>query len=124
MEAMKLYISLIIFFLGFITSIISIVIKYTKNIKVKNNLQNMLMIIDEIIPLIIEAEEFLSYSGEEKKEYVVSRIFRKLNNCNIKIEEEKIDNIIEKLVDFTKEVNYEESDFYTNDAKTLVKKNG
>lgn len=124
MEEMKLYISLIVFFLGLITSIISIVIKYTKNIKVKNNLQNMLMIIDEIIPLIIEAEEFLSYSGEEKKEYVVSRIFRKLNNCNIKIEEEKIDNIIEKLVDFTKEVNYEESDFYTNDAKTLVKKNG
>lgn len=124
MEEMKLYISLIVFFLGFITSIISIVIKYTKNIKVKNNLQNMLMIIDEIIPLIIEAEEFLSYSGEEKKEYVVSRIFRKLNNCNIKIEEEKIDIIIEKLVDFTKEVNYEESDFYTNDAKTLVKKNG
>lgn len=124
MEEMKLYISLIVFFLGLITSIISIVIKYTKNIKVKNNLQNMLMIIDEIIPLIIEAEEFLSYSGEEKKEYVVSRIFRKLNNCNIKIEEEKIDTIIEKLVDFTKEVNYEESDFYTNDAKTLVKKNG
>ena len=124
MEEMKLYISLIVFFLGLITSIISIVIKYTKNIKVKNNLQNMLMIIDEIIPLIIEAEEFLSYSGEEKKEYVISRIFRKLNNCNIKIEEEKIDNIIEKLVDFTKEVNYEESDFYTNDAKTLVKKNG
>ena len=124
MEEMKLYISLIVFFLGLITSIISIVIKYTKNIKVKNNLQNMLMIIDEIIPLIIEAEEFLSYSGEEKKEYVVSRIFRKLSNCNIKIEEEKIDNIIEKLVDFTKEVNYEESDFYTNDAKTLVKKNG
>ena len=109
MEEMKLYISLIVFFLGLITSIISIVIKYTKNIKVKNNLQNMLMIIDEIIPLIIEAEEFLSYSGEEKKEYVISRIFRKLNNCNIKIEEEKIDDIIEKLVDFTKEVNYEES---------------
>lgn len=124
MEDLKLYISIVIFILGLITSIISIIIKYTKNIKVKNNLKNILGVIEELIPLIEEAETFASYSGEEKKEYVISRIYRKLNKEDIKIDEEKIDEMIEKLVSFSKEVNYKESETCTNELKTLVKKNG
>ena len=124
MEDLKLYISIVIFILGLITSIISIIIKYTKNIKVKNNLKNILGVIEELIPLIEEAETFSSYSGEEKKEYVISRIYRKLNKEDIKIDEEKINEMIEKLVSFSKEVNYKESETCTNELKTLVKKNG
>ena len=124
MEDLKLYISIVIFILGLITSIISIIIKYTKNIKVKNNLKNILGVIEELIPLIEEAETFSSYSGKEKKEYVISRIYRKLNKEDIKIDEEKIDEMIEKLVSFSKEVNYKESETCTNELKTLVKKKG
>ena len=124
MEDLKLYISIVIFILGLITSIISIIIKYTKNIKVKNNLKNILGVIEELIPLIEEAETFSSYSGEEKKEYVISRIYRKLNKEDIKIDEEKINEMIEKLGSFSKEVNYKESETCTNELKTLVKKNG
>lgn len=124
MEDLKLYISIVIFVLGLITSIISIIIKYTKNIKVKNNLKNILGVIEELIPLIEEAETFSSYSGEEKKEYVISRIYRKLSKEDIKIDEVKIDEMIEKLVSFSKEVNYKESETCTNELKTLVKKNG
>lgn len=124
MEDLKLYISIIIFILGLITSIISIIIKYTKNIKIKNNLKNILGVIEELIPLIEEAETFSSYSGEEKKEYVISRIYRKLNKEDIKIDEVKINEMIEKLVSFSKEVNYKESETCANELKTLVKKNG
>ena len=76
---------------------------------------------NDLIPLICEAEKFTSYNGEEKKEYVVSRIIRNLSNSNIKIGEEKINEMIEKLVSFSKEVNYKESKNVTNETKTLVK---
>lgn len=121
MEEVKLYLYIIIFVLSLITSIVSIIVKYSKNVKVKNNLENVLNIMNDLIPLICEAEKFTSYNGEEKKEYVVSRIIRNLSNNNIKIDEEKINEMIEKLVSFSKEVNYKESKNVTNETKTLVK---
>lgn len=121
MEEVKLYLYIIIFVLSLITSIISIALKYSKNLKVKNNLETVLNIMNDLIPLICEAEKFTSYNGEEKKEYVVSRIIRNLSNSNIKIGEEKINEMIEKLVSFSKEVNYKESKNVTNETKTLVK---
>lgn len=121
MEEVKLYLYIIIFVLSLITSIVSIIVKYSKNVKVKNNLENVLNIMNDLIPLICEAEKFTSYNGEEKKEYVVSRIIRNLSNNNIKIDEEKINEMIEKLVSFSKEVNYKESNNVTNETKTLVK---
>lgn len=121
MAEVKLYLYIIIFVLSLITSIVSIIVKYSKNVKVKNNLENVLNIMNDLIPLICEAEKFTSYNGEEKKEYVVSRIIRNLSNNNIKIDEEKINEMIEKLVSFSKEVNYKESNNVTNETKTLVK---
>lgn len=121
MEEVRLYLYIIIFVLSLITSIISIALKYSKNLKVKNNLETVLNIMNDLIPLICEAEKFTSYNGEEKKEYVVSRIIRNLSNSNIKIGEEKINEMIEKLVSFSKEVNYKESKNVTNETKTLVK---
>ena len=121
MEEVRLYLYIIIFVLSLITSIISIALKYSKNLKVKNNLETVLNIMNDLIPLICEAEKFTSYNGEEKKEYVVSRIIRNLSNSNIKIGEEKINEMIEKLISFSKEVNYKESKNVTNETKTLVK---
>ena len=123
MEDIKLYLSIIVFVLGLLTSIISIIVKYTKNSKAKKNLQNVLSIIEDLIPLIEEAEKFTSYSGEEKKEYVISRIIRNLSKNNIEINEEQINEMIEKLVGFSKEVNYKESTNLSNESKTLVRAN-
>lgn len=123
MEDIKLYISIIVFVLGLITSIISIIIKYTKNSKTKKSLQNVLYIIEDLIPLIEEAERFTAYSGQEKKEYVISRIIRNLSKNNIEINEEQINEMIEKLVGFSKEVNYKESTNLSNESKTLVRGN-
>ncbi len=123
MEDIKLYLSIIVFVLGLLTSIISIIVKYTKNSKAKKNLQNVLSIIEDLIPLIEEAEKFTAYSGEEKKEYVISRIIRNLSNNNIEINEEQINQMIEKLVGFSKEVNYKESTNLSNESKTLVRRN-
>lgn len=123
MGDIKLYLSIIVFILGLLTSIISIIVKYTKNSKAKKNLQKVLSIIEDLIPLIEEAEKFTAYSGEEKKEYVISRIIRNLSNNNIEINEEQIKEMIEKLVGFSKEVNYKESTNLSNESKTLVRRN-
>lgn len=101
------YIIMILIF--FIVLILRFIIKFTKNNKLKNNLQTILSVISEIIPLIKEAETFINYSGEEKKKYVESRVLNYVNTNGLKIDENIISESIDDLVDFTKHVNFDTS---------------
>lgn len=116
MENIKTLISICFLVLCFISSLLSLLMKNISNIKKKKNLENILNIFNEIIPLIEEAEAFIDYDGEEKKEYVISRIIKILNNKGEKIDTDMIESMIETLVSFSKEVNYSEN---IDDDKSL-----
>lgn len=116
MENIKTLISICFLVLCFISLLLSLLMKNISNIKKKNNLENILNIFNEIIPLIEEAEAFIDYDGEEKKEYVISRIIKILNNKGEKIDTDMIESMIETLVSFSKEVNYSEN---IDDDKSL-----
>ena len=52
-----------------------------------------------------EAEQFLDYSGEEKKVYVVTRLKEWCINNNVEYDESSINGVIEDLITFSKQVN-------------------
>lgn len=76
-----------------------------KNKRMKNILENASKITSQIIPLIEQAEEFVNYSGEEKKEYVLTKLERYAINNKLKFDKEEISNKIEELITMSKQVN-------------------
>ena len=55
--------------------------------------------------LIMDAEQFVNFSGEEKKEYVLTKANRYAIENNIPFDESAVDNEIEKIVNLSKNVN-------------------
>ncbi len=59
---------------------------------------------------IKDAEKFVNYSGEEKKEKVLSWATNFCQDNKIKFDKDKISSMIEELVTLTKQVNQREKD--------------
>ena len=91
--------------LTFLVSFLTVIIKLIKNTKAKRKASNLLSLINELIPLIEEAEDFINYTGIEKKAYVETRVEKILNENKNNVSAEDIDNTIESLIDLTKKVN-------------------
>lgn len=65
----------------------------------------------QILPnYIIQAEKFMNYSSEEKKEYVKSKLALYSIQNKITYQEEKVDEEIDAIVELTKKVNGREKD--------------
>lgn len=97
-----------------IITVISLIIPYVKNSKVKKALETAQKIGDAVLPYITEAETFLSYSGVEKKAYVMTKANQFAISKGLNFDVEKVSDVIEKLVSFTKTVNKRDVD------KTMV----
>ena len=67
-------------------------------------------VMGELPRLIIEAERFLNYTGDEKKEYVKSRLAVFAVGNRIVFDEAKFDASIDNVVRLTKMVNMREKD--------------
>lgn len=59
----------------------------------------------EIMGLMEEAEKFLHYTGEEKRNYVFTRIKEFAIKNKINVEDTTLNNLIDTLIDFSKNVN-------------------
>lgn len=108
MEEIKVIISLT---LTVFSLIISTVFTFVKLIKIKRKCRD-LENDDDIYSLLLElmkiAESFVNYNGEEKKEYVLTRLNQFANLNNFKYDEEISIKKLEELISLSKNVNNKE----------------
>lgn len=94
--------------------ILSIVSEFRKKKTEKLSLTQQTLS-SKIENLVVEAEKFLNYSGEEKKNYVLTRAKQYLTSVKCtKISDSSISDIIERFVSITKLVNQREKDINGN----------
>ena len=55
--------------------------------------------------LVIEAEDFINYSGKDKKAWVITKVKELCINNNVEYTEKAIDEAIEAVINITKRVN-------------------
>lgn len=110
MENLELIISLAGATLGLFVTTTTFLAKFIKNAKLKKAAQNTIEICNALIPYIEQAETFVNYSGEEKKEFVMTKANQYAVEHNINFNEELVSNEIEELVKLSKDVNSQEKD--------------
>ena len=91
--------------LGLLVTTVTFLAKFIKNAKAKKVAENIVKIGNAMIPYIQEAETFLNYSGEEKKQYVMTKANQFAIDNNIPFNAEAVSDKIEELIGLTKQVN-------------------
>lgn len=104
-EDFKLLVSFAATGIGLISALLVFMQKFFKNSKLNKTLKKSSQILNEIIPIIAEAEKFSNYSGKEKKEYVMTKLNQYAINNKMIFNEEIISNKIEDLINLSKNVN-------------------
>lgn len=115
MYDLEMYISLAATVIGLIASTTTFLIKFIKSTKARNVAEQVLKMTQLILPFIEEAEKFAHFSGEEKKQYVMTRSMQLAVKNNMKVNDDFISNKIEELINLTNHVN-------TNKANVELKK--
>lgn len=86
--------------------VLSTVIGFSKNRKVKKWTSNIILITEMAKTYIVEAEQKTNYTGLEKKQFVITRLLKFIVDKSIQnITEETLSDIIENEVALTNEVN-------------------
>ena len=91
--------------LGLLVTTVTFLAKFIKNAKGKKVAENIVKIGNAMIPYIQEAETFLNYSGEEKKQYVMTKANQFAIDNNIPFDAEAVSDKIEELIALTNQVN-------------------
>lgn len=105
MENLEIIISVAGTALGLLVTTVTFLSKFIKNAKGKKVAENIIKIGNAMIPYIQEAETFLNYSGEEKKQYVMTKANQFAIDNNIPFDAEAVSDKIEELIGLTKQVN-------------------
>lgn len=90
---------------GLFATITGFLIPLVKNVKAKNRLMALNQLSTFLNSLIVEAEQFANFTGEEKKQYVLTKANRYALENNIPFDESTVDTEIEKIVKLSKNVN-------------------
>lgn len=96
--------------------------KFVKNKKLKKILEKTEKITKEIIPYISDAEKLSHFSGEEKKEYVMTKLNKFAIENKIDFNEELTSQRIEELISLTKEVNCKNKEESSLSAEERMRK--
>lgn len=105
MENLELYLSVAATILGLFVSTITFLIKLIKKSKLKKVFEDIVLIMENIIPFIEEAERFIHYTGEEKKAYVMTKATQIIINKKMKVNLNDVSDKIDELISLTKQVN-------------------
>ncbi len=105
MESIREIITIVSASLGLFAAVIGFLIPLVKNIKAKNKLVAIKKLTSTLQSLIIDAENFVNFSGAEKKEYVLTKANRFAIDNKIPYNELDISEKIEELISLSKEVN-------------------
>ena len=98
MEKLRILLSFGAPMLGLLSTCIIIFKKYIKNNKLRKALVKSEEILNHLIPCVTEAENYIHFSGEEKKEYVMTKINQYAIDNNITFDERVISVKIEELI--------------------------
>ena len=74
-----------------------------------------------LMPYVSEAEKFVSYSGAEKKAYVMTKANQFALKYKIAFNEDEVSRKIEELVNLTKQVNISNKEVSEENNKTTTK---
>lgn len=112
-ENFELFLSLAGTIFSLVIACIIFIIKIIKIIKSKKQIMNSALLEEAVPQLMGIAERFCNYSGDEKKEFVMTKINQFAIENGFKFEAETISNKIEEFIKLSKEVNYRK----TNEEK-------
>lgn len=105
MENLELIVSLAGTALSLFIACVLFIVKLIRGCITKKKLKNSYVLLDAVAPLMEIAETFTGYSGEEKKEYVMTKVNQFAIENGIKFDEEAVTKKIEELIGLSKKVN-------------------
>jgi len=109
MKDLEVILSLSATILGLLIAAITFLVKFIKNSKARKIAERVIKIGNAIMPLITQAEKYSAFSGKQKKAYVMQRAGEFAEDNNIPFNEEQVSSEVERLVAFTKQVNFKVS---------------
>ena len=122
MENIELIFSLIGTCIGLIITLATIIGKYVSSKKAKRLAEQTIEICNAILPYIEQAESYIAYSGQEKKEYVMTKANRYAIEKGIAFDESAISEKVEQLLELTKTVNAHEKRVKTESSDKVAQK--
>ncbi len=81
------------------------IIRLVKTAKDRKRMQNYSFLDDAVAPLMEIAEGFTNYSGEEKKQFVLTKVNQFAIENGLKFDAEETAAKVEKLKNLTKKIN-------------------
>ena len=109
MEKIEILLSISATAFGFAITTITFLSKFIKSARAKKVAENVVKIGNILLPYIEQAEKFVSFTGEEKKAYVMTKTNQFAIENGIKFEAEKTSAKIDEIVSLCKEVNVKDS---------------
>lgn len=91
--------------LGLLVTTLTFLTKFIRSAKAKKAAEQAIEIANAVLPYIEEAEKLIHYSGEEKKEYVMTKANQFAIDNGIAFDAEDVSAKIEELIGLTKQVN-------------------
>lgn len=105
MENLELILSLAGTALSLFIACVIFIVKIIRGCITKKKLKNSYVLLDAVAPLMEIAETFTNYSGEEKKEYVITKVNQFALENGITFDKQAVTNKIEELIGLSKNVN-------------------
>lgn len=109
MEKIEILLSISATAFGFALTTIIFLSKFINSARAKKVAENVVKIGNILLPYIEQAEKFVSFTGEEKKAYVMTKANQFAIENGIKFEAEKTSAKIDEIVALCKEVNVKDS---------------
>ncbi|MDE5715955.1 MAG: hypothetical protein K2I42_07500 [Anaeroplasmataceae bacterium] len=91
--------------IGFGISLVTLVFKLLKNKKARESAEQSIDIMNNLQSFMIDAEQYIHYSNEEKKQYVLTRMKQIMVERQIPFEDKILQQKLEELITFSKQVN-------------------
>ena len=110
MEEIEILLSIAATVLGLVVTTLTFLTKFIKNARAKKALEDINNVSGELMPLISRAEDFIHFSGAEKKEYVLTKANQFAIENGINFDKEEISQKIEELVQLSRQVNKRDRD--------------
>lgn len=109
MENLELILSLAGTALSLFIACVIFIAKLIRGYITKKKLKNSYVLLDAVAPLMEIAETFTNYSGEEKKEYVMTKVNQFAIENGITFNADAVTAKIEELIQLSKNVNGKET---------------
>ena len=105
MENLEVFLSLIGTSLSLLVACIVFLIKLIQSIHSKKKRQNCDLLLETVAPIVEIAEGYTNYSGEEKKEFVMTKVNQFAIENGIAFNTKLVSEKIEELISLSKKVN-------------------